>query len=205
MSAPYRVRRATLDDIQPLRSLWTTMRFNADELEKRLTEFQVAEDASGTIAGSFGFNLRERHGLIHSEAFENFGLADEVRPLFWQRIQSLAMNHGVARLWTNDPAPFWTRNGFQPPTPEASQKRPSEWHGGTWFTLQLKNEEAIAAADKEVMMLMEAERRRTKSKLESAKTLKNIVTIIAFGVAILMLGAAVYLFFIRQQFPAMPQ
>jgi len=46
-----RIRRATTDDFQSLRSLWHSMRLPAGELEKRLTEFQVIEAADGQIVG----------------------------------------------------------------------------------------------------------------------------------------------------------
>ena len=38
--AAFRVRRATLDDFEALKTLWISMRYNPEELEKRLTEFQ---------------------------------------------------------------------------------------------------------------------------------------------------------------------
>ena len=45
----HRVRRATLDDLPALKPLWESMRFSVEDLEKRLTEFQVAENAQGEI------------------------------------------------------------------------------------------------------------------------------------------------------------
>ena len=45
------IRRATVDDLPALRSLWAAARLPADELENRLTEFQVVEDA-GRFAAS---------------------------------------------------------------------------------------------------------------------------------------------------------
>ena len=44
-SSNSRVRRATLDDLTPLTALWQTMHFPAEEMGKRITEFQVAEGA----------------------------------------------------------------------------------------------------------------------------------------------------------------
>src|ERR1051325_4145281 len=106
-AAANRVRRATLDDLGTLKPLWTSMRLPAAELEKRLTEFQVIEGPDGKIIGAIGFQLADRAARIHSEAFSDFGFADAARAAFWERVQNLASNHGVFRLWTQENAPFW--------------------------------------------------------------------------------------------------
>ena len=62
-SSNYRVRRATLDDITQLTALWQTMRFPVEELGKRITEFQVAENAEGKLLGAVGLQIAERQGL----------------------------------------------------------------------------------------------------------------------------------------------
>lgn len=205
-SSHYRVRRATLDDIGALRTLWAPMGFAVDDLEKRLTEFQVAEDAAGQIVGACGFQTHQRHGLIHSEACADFSVVDEVRPLFWQRVQTLAMNHGIARLWTHERAPFWMHTGFQPATHDALQKLPPAWanSAANWLTLPLKDENAIASLEKEMAMLMAAEKQHTASRLESGKTLKAIITVVGFMVAFSVLAAAAYLFFKHQQISPLP-
>ncbi len=113
-SKSYQIRRATVEDLGPLKALWSSMSFSAADLKNRLTEFQVATDASGKFIGAIGFQINQRHGLIHSEAYPDFALADAVRPLLWGRIQALAMNHGLARLWTRENAPFWSHIGLQP-------------------------------------------------------------------------------------------
>ena len=135
----YRVRRATVDNFEALKALWTSMNFPAADLEKRLTEFQVAEDENGNIVGAIGFQFLDRQGLIYNEAFADFSVADQVRPLLWTRIQSLAMNHGVARLWTRENAPFWTHSGLQPAKPEMLERLPEAWDRSApgWLTLRL--------------------------------------------------------------------
>ena len=73
MNAPnYRVRRATLDDIGQLTALWQSMNFPIEELSRRITDFQVAETAEGTIVGVVALQMAERQGRIHSEAFTDF-------------------------------------------------------------------------------------------------------------------------------------
>ena len=64
-----RVRRATVDDIATLRQTWEAMRFSPDDLEKRLTEFQVVENAAGEAVGAMGLQLSGQHALLHSEGY----------------------------------------------------------------------------------------------------------------------------------------
>ena len=47
-------RRATLEDIETLRALWQTALLPIQELEKRLTEFQIVEGMDGRIFGALG-------------------------------------------------------------------------------------------------------------------------------------------------------
>lgn len=194
-SSNHRVRRATLDDLPGLRALWNSMHFPLDELEKRLTEFQVVESADGRLVGALGVRIFRQHGWLHSEAYHDFTLADEARLSLMERIQSLASNHGVLRLWTREKAPFWTRCGFRLATPEALKKLPETWagSGADWLTLQLKDEEAIVSLEKELALFMESEKQRTHRALQHARTLKVIATLLALVFAIFVLGALVYL------------
>jgi len=82
MTSPnYRVRRATLDDIGQLATLWHSMKLPAEDLGRRITEFQVAEGPDGKVLGAIGMQITQRHGRIHSEGFTDFGLAEHLRPL----------------------------------------------------------------------------------------------------------------------------
>src|SRR5207248_483320 len=70
-----RVRRATVEDLETLRPLWTSMHLPVAELEPRLTEFQVVENAEGEVMGGIGFEITERQGRLHSEGFTDFAIA----------------------------------------------------------------------------------------------------------------------------------
>jgi N-acetylglutamate synthase-like GNAT family acetyltransferase len=204
MSPPnLRVRRATTDDFQSLKSLWKSMRLPADGLEKRLTEFQVIEAADGQIVGAIGVQIIRQHALLHSEGYTDFSVADAARELFWERIQTITAHHGVFRLWTQENSPFWVRWGFQPATVEILERLPEEWKRseGKWLTLQLKNEEAIAALDKELEAFRESEKKRTEETLDQARTMTTTITIIAFVVGIVLIGVAFYLFLRRGFLP----
>ncbi len=191
----YRLRRATLDDLGPLTVLWKSMNFPADDLGKRITEFQVAEAAEGKLVGAVGVQMAERQGRIHSEVFSDFALADQLRPLLWERIHSVATNHGLLRLWTQEHAPFWSHCGLAKADAETLEKLPAIWRGASspWLTLKLKDDlETVASLDKEFALFMQSEKQRTERAFRQARVLKLFATLIAFVLLILVIAAAFY-------------
>ncbi|SRR5258707_8136444 len=196
-SSNYRVRRATLDDISALMVLWQSMHLSAADLSKRITEFQIAESAEGGLLGAVGLQMAERQGLIHSEAFSDFALAEQLRPMLWDRIHVLATNHGLLRLWTHEKAPFWNHCGMIKADAEALEKLPAAWgdQSAGWLTLKLREDlETVVSLDREFAMFMESEKQRTQRAFRHARILKAIASLLAFVVFALILGVAFYLF-----------
>jgi hypothetical protein len=194
-SANYRVRRATLEDIAPLMPLWSTMRFAAEDLARHITEFQVAEGPDGALLGGVALQIVERQGRVHSEAFVDFALADQLRPLLWDRIQSVAANHGLLRLWTQEDAPFWSRCGLQRADEALLGKLPAAWRDspGAWQTLKLKEDlEKVISADQEFALFMAAEKEKTQRAFRQARLLKGLATAAAFVLLVLVVVAALY-------------
>lgn len=197
----FRVRRATVEDMGALKDLWSSMNFPAQDLERKLTEFQVAEDPEGKVVGAVGLEVAQRHGRIHSEGFTDFGLAQQVRPQLWGRIQALALNHGLFRLWTQENSPFYTQNGLTPASEEEQKKLPESWQpiSGEWRTLKLKDEEAVASLEKELALFMESERARSEHALNQARSLKMVASIVATIIALAIIAAAIFLWVQRNQ------
>lgn len=199
-----RIRRATVDDRVPLKTLWASMRLSPDELEKRLTEFQVVENSEGEVIGAIGIQFIKQHALLHNEGYSDFGVADAARQLFWDRIQTLASNHGVFRVWTQERSPFWKNYGFQPPSAEVLTRLPAGWKNefdGGWLTLQLKNEEVITAAlEKQFAGFMAAEKKDTDRVSEKARALRTVITIVGFVIGIVCFAVAAFLFIHRNPF-----
>ncbi len=195
-STNYRVRRATLDDIDPLMALWQSMQFPADDLAKRITEFQIAVGAEQGIVGAVGLQISERQGRLHSEAFTDFALAEPLRSQLWERVQAIATNHGLVRLWTQEQAPFWSHCGLDKAGAEALEKLPAGWRTlpGSWLTLKLKEDiEEVISADKEFALFMESERQRTQRAFQRGRILKFIATLIAVSVLLLVMAGAFFL------------
>lgn len=196
-SSAFQIRRATIDDLGALQAMWAAMRIPNHDLEKRLTEFQVAVDESGTLVGAVGLLILGRQGLIHSEAFTDFGVADAVRPLFWTRLNALALNHGVARYWTRENSPFWAQVGLHPAGEAELNRLPEIWDRSLpgWWTLQLKDEDAIASLDKEFEMFVASEKRRSADALGTAQKARNVAMIIVTLLILALLAGAFWVFF----------
>jgi N-acetylglutamate synthase-like GNAT family acetyltransferase len=194
-AATLRVRRATIDDLDMLRPMWESMHLPGATLEPRLTEFQVVENPEGQIVGGIGFQIGGNQGHLHNEAFTDFGLADASRELLWKRIQTLATNHGIFRLWMREKTPFWARLGFKAATEEDLKRLPAGWsvEGPPWFTLQLKDEAAIGAVEKELAMFMTAQKRHSERTIEQLRVMKTFALIVAIIFAMIAFGAAFYL------------
>jgi hypothetical protein len=179
----YRVRRATLDDIGQLTAQWEAMHYPIQELARRVTEFQVAEGPDGKVLGAVGLQMAERQGLVHSEAFSDFALAEHLRPLLWDRIQAVATNHGLLRVWTQEQAPFWNHCGLVKADAEALEKLPASWRGpaSAWLTLKLRDDvDTVMSVDKEFALFMQSEKQRTDRVFQRARRLKAVMTLIAF-------------------------
>jgi N-acetylglutamate synthase-like GNAT family acetyltransferase len=195
-----RIRRATLDDLETLRKLWAPIGFEVADLEKRLTEFQVGETEDGKFIGAVGFQLANGQGWIHHEAYADSAAAETVRALFWKRLQVIAANHGVLRLWVRENSLNWASFGFQAPSDEDLKKLPEAWDRSAtgWQTLPLKDESAIEQAEREMALFMATEKRNTEKVIEQAKLLRTIMTIVGFILAFILVGGALWLYVSRK-------
>ena len=186
----HQVRRATLDDLQALVALWQVAGLPALELEKHFTDFQVVARTDGPLIGAIGLHVQGHHGKLHSEAFFHPEQEEEFRPQIWERVQMVARNHGLTRLWTHEPSAFWQRCGFEEADAETLKKLPASFvdlHPG-WRTLQLRDEAAIShSLDQEFELFRVTEKENTEKLIRKAKTLRMVATAIAvilFGVVL---------------------
>ena len=203
MPKTLRIRRANVDDLPALRSLWLAAKLPADELEIRLTEFQVAESGE-TFAGAIGMQIIRQHLRMHSEDYLDYSVADAARELFLERSQKLAANHGVFRIWTQETSPYWRRWGFQPADAETLARLPDEWKDfeGRWLTLELKNEDTInAALQSHSIGFTDAGKKQAAQAAERARQLKLAITVTGFAIFFICVAIAVYLLRHRPSFP----
>jgi N-acetylglutamate synthase-like GNAT family acetyltransferase len=183
MSSPsYQVRRATLDDLPALVALWQVARLPVLDLERHLTEFQLVVRSDGPLVGAIAVRAQGHHGKLHSEAFFHPEQEEEFRPLVWERIQTIGQSRGLARLWTQESAPFWRQAGFEMAEGETLKKLPPDFGDphNQWLTLQLRDETALARSlDKEFEVFKMAQQAETEKLFQKARFLKILATFLA--------------------------
>jgi N-acetylglutamate synthase-like GNAT family acetyltransferase len=191
----YQTRRATLEDLPQLRALWQGAHLDPAELEKRFTEFQIALNGEGEVAGALGLQMNKVHGLVHSEVFANPQEAAEIRPLLWLRILTVAKNNGLGRLWALPTTSFYREQGMIDIDDALRAKLPEGFGSpmADWVTLKLKEENPGAGSiEKEFEIFAMAQRVESERVMNQAKTFK----LMAYGLLVLVLGALGLLAFI---------
>ena len=184
------VRRATVEDVPKLVQLWKDENLPWPELEKRFKEFQVAVSDKGDVMGVLGLQIAGLEGRAHSEAFEHEEHADLLREKIWDRLTTVANNHGLVRIWTALAAPFWHTNGLKPPPAELLARLPAAFGNANepWLMVQLREEPAPnASIDREFALFQQAEKDDMARLQRQAKALK----VAAAVVALVVLGFAV--------------
>jgi N-acetylglutamate synthase-like GNAT family acetyltransferase len=188
----YQLRRATLEDLPELKRIWTENRFEVESLEKRFTEFQIAIDAWGQIAGMIGLHIIKNEGVVHSEAFRDLNQSLEIRPLLWERILIVAKNHGLVRLWMLPTSTFYREQGMVEIT-ETQRALLPEGFGSPladWAILKLKDETQQALAmEKEFEIFVANQRMESERVIQQATVLR----LVAYLLLILALAGAGFL------------
>lgn len=189
------VRRATVEDLRKLFPLWQQEGIPTEGLEKRFKEFQVIEAAGGEVAGAIGLEIVGLDCRLHSEAFGHPEHADALRALLWQRIEVISNNHGLARIWIQTDAPYWTHSTFVSATDEQLAKKPEQFTGDThpWHVRQLRDDSpAPVSIDKEFDAFRQLEREQTAKLMERAKFMRVVAAlavvavffVLAFGIVL---------------------
>lgn len=186
-------RRATVEDLPALKSLWTAGGRQASALEKRLTEFQVAIRQDGNLVGSVGLRLSGKQGLVHDETYANPSQGEILRSSLWERLQKVAHNHGLLRVWLLETEPFWSVSAqFRPATPEMKLKLPKEFGLATepWQVLPLREEsETLVSMENEMEVFQKAQRAETEALMQRAKVYRVIAFVIA---TLFLMGTLVF-------------
>src|SRR5436190_3543046 len=148
MTPTSQVRRATVDDLPMLIPLWQKENLPFKDLEGRFKEFQVVENGNGGIAGAIGLQVSGHEGRLHSEAFEDFGQADALRALIWERARTVAQNHGLVRVWAQFSSPYWRTIGFDQASNELLTKLPNNFGAdrAAWLYVKLREETSAAVS-----------------------------------------------------------
>ncbi|MEW6303630.1 MAG: hypothetical protein AB1705_09180 [Verrucomicrobiota bacterium] len=189
------LRRATVEDVTQLKVLWNSADLPVETLEKRFTEFQVLEEPGGRLLGALGLRLKGMHGLVHSEAVREGASTGPVRSQLWQRLLSVARNHGLARIWVRENAAFWREQGFENAAPDVLERLPQEFGPGddAWLTLKLKEEVVpTVSLEHEFSLFKEAAKEQTEAAFRQARVLKILATIVSVLFFLLVIVGGFY-------------
>ncbi len=198
MSLPvHTVRRATINDLGALRTIWSEERFPVGDLEARFTEFQVVETSDGQILGALALQIHGNQGHVHSEAIAKPEHTDALRAILWERLKKVAVNHGLVRVWAAAAHSHWEESEFRAPTETEQGKLPEQFKPlpGGWLVLQLKDETVQAISmEQELAIFREAQKAESEAFNQQAKKIRLIATLIASFVLIMVLAAGFYYF-----------
>ena len=185
----YNLRRATVDDLPGLKILWERARLQVLDLEKRLTDFQLVVSDAGDLIGAIGLHIEGKQGQVHSEAFAQPDRDTKFREQIWERIQVLARNHGLVRLWTREAAPFWQQQaGFAEASAGLVEKLPASFGDapGRWLMLQLREEHLSALSVEREFELFQASQQQETAKLMQLGQKLKFITMCSLGVVLLI-------------------
>lgn len=197
MEAPaLSARRATVEDLPALQALWQQAGLPWTELEPYVTEFQVvAGEAEGGLLAAIGLLVEDTDALLHTEAVAPWDNADELRAALWQRIQIVARNQGVHRLWTQEDADYWCHGGFRTPSPEVVAKAGASFVDKTaaWQVCDLIDPDKARLLVDEQMAIWQAARAQEAQELQSKiRVFRNFALLLAAAVTIAALGMFLY-------------
>ena len=181
----YVTRRATLEDLPQLISLWRLERLPAGALEKRFTEFQIVSDTAGQVLGAIGIQIVGSHGLLHSESMAKPELSETLRELLWKRLQVIIQNHALERLWTQMNNVPWRDRGFAGASAEQIKTLPPLFNAGEseWQTITLRAADANAAVEREMAQfktLQQEEAARLRRRVQWLKRIALGITVVVF-------------------------
>ena len=188
-------RRATVEDLPQLNSLWMLEQLPAEVLEKRFTEFQVASDDAGQVLAAIGMQISGAQGLLHSESIAKPEIGDQLRTLLWNRLQTIIQNHALERLWTTIDVRFWRELGFGSATPEQIAAVPGAFKNetGDWRVKALRAADANAAIEQEFARLKLLQQEESARIKERARWLKRVALGMVVVVFLLVMAWAITL------------
>jgi len=195
--ARFVVRRATVDDLPGLATLWARCGLQVLDLERHLTEFQLVSSWDGDLEGAQALRVQGHEGFLHGEAFVRPEQNDEFRQMLWDRVRNLARNHGLVRLWTQEEGPFWHQvAGFEAAPAETLRKLPPAFGHphGRWFVCVLRHDAPGGISlEREFEVFQQSSRASLDRVLDQTRKLRIAGYLVAAAVFLGVFGLAVYL------------
>lgn len=197
---PIRARRATVEDLPALQALWQRAELPWDQLDRFVTEFLVVPAADeGMLLAAIGLQVDGDQALAHSEAILPGQESDALRAALWQRLQIVARNNGVVRLWTLEDAPYW-RSVFGPADAAMMQGLKASFAdpGAEWWTYQLIDPAKAQKMIDERLALWEATRQSDSTYLADNIQRFRQISFVVVGLVLAMMAVMVGYVLIRR-------
>jgi len=195
-------RRAVAEDLAALQALWMEAGLPWEQLAGYLNEFQVTVDDSGLITSAIGLLIEGDQALLHTEAVHPGADADLSRAALWKRVQIVARNQGVQRIWTQEDADYWRVSGFSPVPPPLVERVPASFlkTADTWLACDLMDPERAKVIINEQLAILEAERHLAAAEFQRKVRIFRIAAIL---LAFVVLCACMWLLYRVVQAPGM--
>lgn len=196
-------RRATLEDLPALQALWQRAGLPWEELERFLTEFQVVPgEEEGVLLAGLGLMVEGNDALLHSEALATEENDDELRAALWRRLQIVARNQGIHRLWTQEDADYWRASGFVAASPAAVAGATAAFvdKSAAWWLCELIDPEKAKRLTTEQMAIWQASRAQEAEELQTKiRTFRNLALLLAAAVVAVMVGMVFFVLLRRPE------
>jgi hypothetical protein len=199
------VRRATVDDLPKVHRFFEAQKLPAATLEKRLTDFQAAFNEQEEVVAVAGLHLEKQQGRIHTIQTIAGEKEAELQKILWDRIQSVARNHGLYRLWMEPP--LWPGQSLPAATVKELERLPPTFgdKNKPWHVLQLKEElEQALSLDREFELFTLSQKEDAEKVMRQAKALKTLAYVIA-ALFVAVAGFLIFEAFRRQAFSRKPK
>lgn len=202
----WNARRATLDDLAALQALWQGLGMPWEQLEHYLTEFQIVVGEDGVLHAAMGLLVEGTEALMHTEALApgtDDANADELRAALWRRMQIVARNQGVARIWTQEDAPYWLGSGFVPPGPSVLGEAKATFINSDpgWRIYPLIDPERASRIVQEQMAIWATTRdQEANAFMDTIRGLRNGAFILTAVIIAVLLGLTFYVVSKRPDF-----
>lgn len=189
-------RRATIEDLPALQALWQRAGLPWQELEAYVAEFLVVtRDDGAELLAALGLLVEHNDALLHPEALAETEDADELRAALWRRVQILARNQGIQRLWTQEDADYWRTVGFALPAPPTVAGTTATFvdKSAAWLLCEMIDPDKAKQIVSEQMAIWQAARAQEAAELQAKiRRFRNFAMLLASLVTISTLAIFLY-------------
>jgi hypothetical protein len=122
----------------------------------------------------------------------------------WDRIQTVARNHGLVRVWAQFTSPYWRTIGFDYASNELLTKLPNNFGADRtpWMCVKLREDvSTVVSLDKEFALFRETQQEERAKIMRQARVMKVVAGVVATLVLLLVIAWAVMFLKVQKHMP----